>query len=187
MRTEQPRNPSSGPSFKEFLPTILLAASIVLSAFVAYPGYYSLTAEKETFAAVTKEKASREAELATLDALKTQSSVPAYAADLSRYASAFREDAILASLFGGGTGILPLSIGMEKGTRLPNGLSMADINLTLRATSQASFMKYLEYLTGNSSQKRYVVKTANFPFDSTSPKTEPFQVTVTLGLYYYSK
>ncbi|MDQ1343644.1 MAG: hypothetical protein QG650_364 [Patescibacteria group bacterium] len=175
-------------AFVEFLPAILLAASILLAVFSAYPDYYSLTAKQDEYAQAAKEKTDKQAELAMLGDFKTQSSVPAFAIEIFRYASPFREDHILESLFSAGnsSSVLPLSIGIDRGTKMPNGLSQGNVELALRVTSQTALMKYFEYLTGTSGKKRYVIKAVNFPYDSTMSKSDAFQVTVSLGFSHYS-
>lgn len=187
MRSPQPTEVIKQKSgMSEYLPAILLALAILLAVFSAYPDYYALTAKKDEHAQVTKEKAQKTSELATLNSFKEQSATPAFAADLSRYAAPFREDAVLESLFTGPVGVLPLSIGIEKGSKMPNGLSQGTVDLTLRVTSQATLMRYFEYLTGTTGKKRYVIKSVNFPFDSTSPQSAALQVNVTLGFSHYS-
>lgn len=171
----------------EFLPAILLAVSILLAVFSAYPDYYALTAKKDERAQVMKERDEKSAELAKLDSFKTQSATPAFAADIARYAAPFREDELIDSLFvPGASGVLPLSIGIEKGSKMPNGLMQGTLDVTLRAGNQAALMKYYEYLTGTTGKKRFVIKSTNFAFDSTSPKNGTFQVAVTLGFSHYS-
>lgn len=186
MRSPQPSQTIKKSALSEYLPAILLAVSILLAVFSAYPDYYALTAKQDEHAQAVKEKTAKQAELTQLNAFKTQSAVPAFAADISRYASPFREDAVLQSLFTRNSGILPLSITLDRGSKMPNGLSQGNVELLLRASSQAALMKYFEYLTGITGTKRYVIKSVNFPFDSTSPKNEPFQVTVSLGFSHYS-
>lgn len=183
-QTSQGTKPRSG--IMEFLPAILLAASILLAVFSAYPDYYALTGKKDEYAQVMKEKSEKSAQLATLNGFKTQAATPAFAADLVRYAAPFREDTILSSLFSGPVGVLPLSVGIDKGSKMPSGLSQGSVDLTLRVTSQAMLMRYFEYLTGITGTKRYVIKSVNFPFDSTSSQTTGFQVSVNLGFSHYS-
>lgn len=187
MRSPQPSQViKSQSAFSEFAPAVLLAIAILLAVFSAYPDFYALTGKQDEYSQAVKEKTAKSAELAQLNAFKDQSATPAFAADLSRYASPFREDTVLESLFGGPVGIIPLSMGIEKGTKMPSGLSQGNVELTLLATSQATLMKYFEYLTGNTGPKRYVIKSVNFPFDSTSPQSSAFQVTVSLGFSHYS-
>ncbi len=187
MRSPQPTEVIKKKSqASEFLPAILLAAAILLAVFSAYPDYYALTGKQDEYSQAVKEKSEKSAELAKLNAFKEQSATPAFAADIARYAAPFREDAILDSLFTGSNGVLPLSIGIDKGSRMPNGLSQGTVDLTLRAGNQAALMQYFEYLTGESGKKRYVIKSANFPFDSTSPRNGTFQVSVSLGFSHYS-
>ena len=188
------RSPNSSEAVKsnakvsEFVPAILLAVSILLAVFSAYPDYYALTAKKDEHAQVMKERSDKSAELAKLDSFKTQSATPAFAADIARYAAPFREDELIDSLFAPGfsAGILPLSIGIEKGSKMPNGLMQGTLDVTLRAGNQAALMKYYEFLTGTTGKKRFVIKSTNFSFDSTSPKNGTFQVSVSLGFSHYS-
>lgn len=187
MRSPQPSEvlkPRSG--ILEFLPAVFLAGAILLATFSAYPDFYALTAKKDEYAQVVKEKSEKSATLASLNAFKTQSAAPVFAADLARYASPFREDSVLSSLFSGPVGVLPLSIGIDKGSKMPNGLSQGTVDLTLRVTSQSMLMRYFEYLTGTTGSKRYVIKSVSFPFDSSSPQSSGFQVSVNLGFSHYS-
>jgi hypothetical protein len=172
---------------ESFLPSTLLIAAILIAAFFTYDQYYLLTAKREELRQAENEKTSLGQTLSDLGKLKTQASVPAFAEEISRYASPFREDAVLASLFEKNSGILILSVGMKKGEKLPNGLSMADITVSLRTTSQQALLKYLDALTGITGKKRYVVKQIAFPFDSASASNGPIQVNLSLGLYHSSK
>lgn len=188
MRNVQPPESRKTAPVPEFLPAILLAAAILVSAFFAYPDYYALTGKRDEYAQAVQERDARSKELSELDALKTKASEPAFAQDLERYAGPYREDAVIESLFAGTTNsVLPISVGLDRGSKLPSGLSQGSVELGLRVGNQAALLRYVTYLTSEQAKKRFVIKSMSFPFDSTSPKIEPFSVSISLGYTHHSK
>lgn len=172
----------------EFLPAVMLAVAIVVSALFAYPDFYTVTAKKDEYVQASNERETKSKELAELNVLKSKASEPIFAEELERYAGPYREDSIITSLFSGlNNGVLPLSIALDRGNKLPNGLSQGSVELGLRVGNQAVLLRYVNYLTSEKAKKRYVIKSMSFPFDSTSPKIEPFNVSISLGFTHHSK
>ncbi|EKD29751.1 MAG: hypothetical protein ACD_78C00290G0001 [uncultured bacterium (gcode 4)] len=72
---------------------------------------------------------------------------------------------------------------MNKGEKLPNGLSEANISLSFQSQDITTLNNFLEYLTaGKTNKKSYVIKNMSFPLDTT--KNEPIASTVELGMFY---
>lgn len=63
-----------------------------------------------------------------------------------------------------------------------NGLSLANIHLTVNAASKDQLVAFLDYLTSPQSTKRYVIKSVDYPYDPTMPGGT---ATLSLGMYYY--
>ena len=73
---------------------------------------------------------------------------------------------------------------MTKGEKTPNGLSLANISLSLKAQDRATLGNYLNYLTNSKTNKKsYIIKNLNFPLDTM--KDVPVSVNMELGMYYF--
>lgn len=104
--------------------------------------------------------------------------------NIGRYASEFREDTIIDSLFAPINGVSIANIAISKGDKAPNGLSLATISLTLKTQDITTLENFLDYLTNSKTNKKsYIIKSLNFPFDTT--KNEPASVSLELGMYYF--
>lgn len=88
------------------------------------------------------------------------------------------------------TGIAPItisSISVDKGSKLPSGLSLGHVNLSLQAPELENIIAYLTYLT-TQSHFAFTLDDISLPLD-TNPEngTVPtgYGLTISLGVYYY--
>ena len=179
------KTPSAAPApapkkVPEYLPAVLIAASVAILVFFTYGQYYSLVAAKEGYNLAAEESNTLKGEQESLNALQAQSQTPALQAEIASFAAPYREDAILDSLFPTNPGVLVLSVGLKKGQKLPIGLAETEIPLVIRADNQDVLFKYLAKLTDPAAKKRYVIKSASFPFDSSPSSDATVQASVTL-------
>lgn len=103
---------------------------------------------------------------------------------ISQFASQYREDVILNQLYKKFDWTSVDSISMDKWQKLPNWLSMADILITVSAKNVTELKKYLDYLTWDDSEIRFVIKSISFPFNSFDTNS-PTQASISLWMYYY--
>ena len=107
--------------------------------------------------------------LTSLQAVEKNLKDPTIAGDIQRYASSFREDDILENIFSNTSGVSIQNISMDKGQKTPNGLSLANINLSLMVTSKDQLISFLDYLTSPTNTKRYIIQSVNYPYDPVTP------------------
>lgn len=68
--------------------------------------------------------------------------------------------------------------------KAPNGLSVSDISLSLKAENILALNNYLDYLTNSKTNKKsFVIKNLSFPFDTT--KNEAVSANLTISMYYF--
>lgn len=170
---------------------IILAITLLTGLFYTWDAYTAYIENQDTLTKTRIENVDKKKVLDNLMALGGEDgnggriqSDAALKDSLERYAGTFREDAIIDSIFAKGANVSISSITIGKGGKLPNGLSMADISLSLRAPNIATLNNYLDYLTEKKENKKsYVIKNLSFPFDST--KDESVNVSLSLGMYYF--
>jgi hypothetical protein len=107
---------------------------------------------------------------------------PVIADNLKRYAGSFREDDIFENIFSNTSGVSIQNINIDKGQKTSNGLSLANITMTLTTTSKEQLIAFLNYLTDAKGTKRYVIKSLSYPFD---PANSGGLVSLSLGMYYF--
>ena len=165
---------------------ILLLVSILLLFWVVQPEYADY-ADKSTVAdGVKSDLEKKTSELDALNTIKTRLDDPTVRAQVDRYAGEFREDTVLASVFGARTlGVNLASVSMSPGQRLTNGLSLANISVSFTTRDLPTLTQYLSYLTAPDSDRRYVIKTLAFPYGK--DHKSDISVSATLGMYYLGK
>jgi|GEM_PF-5736054 len=175
---KSPKAPGNIPSL------LILVLSIALAFFFTRSQYYQYMENKDTLASTTQEMQQKKADLEALQIVaKNIEADKAVSDTIERFGGTFREDAILDSLFVPTTGVSISNITMNKGEKLPNGLSEANISLSFQSQDITKLNTFLEYLTsGKTNKKSYVIKNFSFPFDTT--KNEPITSSIELGMYY---
>ncbi len=104
--------------------------------------------------------------------------------DIERYAGDFREDVIFDNLFASINGINIATVSLSPTGKTPNGLSLANISLSIRAQDIASLTNYLNYLTQSKvGKKSYIIRSLSFPLDTT--KDDPIAVNLEISMYYF--
>ena len=188
METSYLRNPAQSGAQKQAdrLPHMvgLIIATVVILAFFTQGYIQDFMEKSDTLQSAQDKLVSLTIEKTNLQTIeKDIASDTTKQADLKRYAGDFREDEILDSLFSQNTGVSIQSVSLDRGQKMPNGLSMANVNLGLTVTSKAQLSAFLDYLTAENSPKRYVIKSVDYPFGSSDMGGS---INLSLGTYYFS-
>lgn len=163
---------------------ILMITIILIFSFSynIYANYIKLNQELSNF---KSKKLSLTTELNFLNEKKVQvNNDKEIKKALSQFAWDYREDLILNQIYKNFDWIKVGNISLNKWQKLPNGLSMANITINLTAKNLTEFNKYLEYLTWESYNLRFIIKNVSFPFDSQNNNLS-FQASINLGMYYF--
>lgn len=104
---------------------------------------------------------------------------------IKQFASEYREDLIINQIYKQFLWVTIDSISMDKWQKLPNWLSIANISISVSVKDVDKLKSYLDYLTWESSDIRFVIKSISFPLDTNNLKNNT-QASLSLGMYYYS-
>ncbi|HRI36606.1 MAG TPA: hypothetical protein PK765_06150 [bacterium] len=170
-------------SSRAMLTTIIAIVTLGLLYFVTWNEYDRYLASGDRLAMLQSRKAERMEAQQKLEAIRDEVATPDVRADLVRYAGAFREDELYDHLFEGSRDLKIGSVSLAKGSQLPNGLSFGTVSLNFETPDIPALNRYLEYLTNQNAERRYVIKSVSFPYEP--GMSGPFGVGLSLGLYYY--
>lgn len=170
---------------KQVISLILLIASILLGFFITIDQGYTYIEQKDTLEMTTKEILEKKWTLEKLQEMaKSIETNVELQNDMARYAGDFREDIIIDSIFSPISGVSIASMSMSEWEKAPNGLSLANITLSLKVRDRDTLNKFLNYLTNSKiNTKSYIIKSLTFPFDTT--KDEPVSVSLELSMHYF--
>ena len=166
---------------------ILLFVAFSIVFFFTMDAYYAYAAQKDTLASALAEKESKTSLLSSLNTLKTEAADPKNKGDIDRYAGVYHEDEFLSVLLASSTDITVSSVSLDKGERLPSGLSKANFTVAFQAMNENALEQLLDTLTSASSRKRFQIKGISFPFDSSKVSTSAIPVSLQLGSYYLAR
>ncbi len=165
------------------IPVILVLVGLFIGGFFTYDLYYSSMEKSSNLEDVTREVEGYRKTLDSLNTLKQSVASDTAQADVVRYAGNYREDQILESIFAvSGSGVSIGSVSLNPGERLPSGISLASVGLSIQADSVARLNTFIDDLTGVYGKRRYLVKGLTFPMDTDA--SAPVSASVQLGLYY---
>ena len=176
---------------------ILLALTLLVGIFAIrplYTEYMDTKIEKQT---LEKTQTELKNELNALIALQatfassgsTELTEKARKLD-KRWSEADIMSAVMLNDYTKGSAYIPApisisSITLDEGKKLPSGLSLGTINLSLTASDIDKVIDYLTYLTTNSGYV-FTLDTINLPISSPSQKeVNNIGLAVNLGVYYY--
>ena len=170
---------------KQIIAIVLFVLAIAFGFFFTKEQYYSYLEKADTLETISKNAGEKKESLDRLVSLgKEIAENASLQSDIERYAGVFREDTILDSLFAPMDGVNISSVSIAHGEKMPNGLSLANLNLTFQAQDLTTLKGFLNYLTASKTNKKsYMIKSLSFPFDLS--KNEPITSNVTLGMYYF--
>lgn len=104
---------------------------------------------------------------------------------IKQFAWEYREDIILNQLYKPFAGATVDNVTMNKWTTLPIGLNMANIWVTITTKDTVTLKNFLDYLTWEKSEIRFVIKNISFPLD-TNDLNSTIKTDISLWMYYYS-
>lgn len=170
---------------KQVISLVFIILSIGIGFFFTMNQGYSYIEKKDTLETTHKEATEKKQALEKLQTMvKDTEGNTGLRTDIERYGSEFREDTIIDSIFAPINGVNIANISMSKGEKAPNGLSVANITLSLKAEDIGSLNNYLDYLTNSKTNKKsYIIKNLSFPLDTT--RNEPISVSLVIGMYYF--
>lgn len=180
---------------------LLVALSILIFIFVARPMYGAYSASSSELLSLETQIEQKKSEYAKLQELEKsiQDETSPFASRIEKISQPFHEANILEAVMVNndftrknpqGTSLISLGdVTLSPGTKLPNGLHMGTIHLSIISGSIDNIVGYLTYLTQNAPYA-FVLDTITLPLNSTPTSSlENSQVSVsfqvTLGIYYY--
>lgn len=166
---------------------VILFVAFCIAFFVTMDAYYAYAATKDSLATAATDKADKTALLESLNSLKSEAADPKSAGDIERYAGKYHEDEFLSVLLANTANITISSVSLDKGERLPSGLSKANFNLAFQASNETALEQFLDTLTSASARKRFQIKSMSFPFDSSKISLSAIPVQIQLGSYYAAR
>ncbi|MDD2487597.1 MAG: hypothetical protein PHS92_04485 [Candidatus Gracilibacteria bacterium] len=179
-------NSFKNPEQKSIYASVLIVLSLIVLFFVTKDSYYANMEKNTNLEALTNQSQELKDELNALNKIKSDlSSSPQMQKIMNQYGGEFREDNIINNIFMANRGINISDISMDKGEKLPNGLTLANVSINLQAQKIEDLNNYYNYLTSENSNLRFVIKNTNFPFNMKNTGTLP--VSISLGMYYFSK
>ena len=158
---------------------VLLGLSIILVVTLLYPLYTSYMDSVVEISSLEKTKAEKTTKL---DAIKNMQAlfVSSGASDIktrvSKYNHKFNTSDIIESVminnYTTGTSLTPpainiANIAVDPGKKLPSGLSLANVTLSLSADTPDQIIDYLTYLT-QESRFAYTIDSISLPIDTAS-------------------
>ena len=166
---------------------ILLFVAFCIVFFVTMDTYYTYASTKDSLANILSEKTSKTALLESLNTLKTAATDPKNTGDIERYTGQYHEDEFLSVLLANTPNISISSVSLDKGEKLPSGLSKANFTLAFQAGNEATLEQFLDTLTSANARKRFQIKSMSFPFDSSKVSLSTIPVSIQLGSYYLAR
>lgn len=167
----------------QFLPVLLVLIGFFVGGFFTYDLGYTMMDKSSVLEDIQHEAAEKRKTLDALGAIKQSADLPENQVDIQKYAGQFREDQILESLFAvSGSGVTIGAVSFQQGERLPSGISLGSVNISVQAENLTRFNSLIDDLTGENAKRRYMIKALSFPYDTNS--ASPIAATIQLGLYY---
>lgn len=177
---------------------IIIGLSLLIIIFGLYPLYTNYVDGSVELANLTKIKAEKTAKI---DAIKRMQALFAgtgssdIKARVDKYKNKFNTSDIMETVMVNNyTKNSPLtpasisiaSINIDAGRKLPSGLSLGNVALSLSADTPDQIIDYLTYLT-TESRFAFTIDSITLPLDTASiaPTTTGISLSITLGVYYY--
>lgn len=171
---------------KNIYTVIIVLLSLLILLFVTKDFYDSNLEKNASLETLNKQSEDLKTELDSLNKIKIElSSSVKMQKIMNQYGWDFREDQIINNIFNNNKWINIASISMDKGEKLPNWLTLANVSLSVQSSSMADLNNYYSYLTSEDSKMRFIIKNTNFPYDIKNNSSIP--VSLSLWMYYFSK
>lgn len=164
----------------QIIPIGLLVLSVLVAFFFTYDSFIEYQAKIEETQATQHESEEAGKLLEHLDGVKTQ--VTSGNSDIGKYIRPFREDVLYKQVFdlAQNSGQIT-NISLTQGEVLSTGLSLAGIQLQLQADSMENLLGFMDKVTHENSERRFLIKSVSFPYSS--EQEGPISASILLGAY----
>lgn len=180
---------------------IIVGLSLLLIALVTYPLYEQYVDRSIQLRALEQTQSQKQDKVNAIKAMQarfsTASGSDALVKKVARYDHSFNTsdimEVVMVNDFTKGTNLNPATIRIDgvnisKGTKLPSGLSLANVSINLAGVSIDDIVNYITYLTVDS-KLAFTIDNINLPLDTApsvvASNTGLVNMGVNLGVYYY--
>ena len=177
---------------------IIIWCSLIIIIFWLYPLYAEYVDTSTEIATIEKIKSEK---ITKIDAIKKMQALFAgtgssdLKAQVDRYKNKFNTsdimETVMVNRYTKETTLTPASIRVgaitiNQGRKLPSGLSLGTIGLSVSADTPDQIVDYLTYLT-TESRLAFTIDSISLPLDTANiaPTTTGIALSITLGVYYY--
>jgi hypothetical protein len=177
---------------------IIIGLSLLIISLGLYPLYVSYVDTSVQIATIEKtksEKTTKSEAIKKMQALFAGSGSSDIKAKVEKYKNKFDTSSIMSTVmlnkYTASSTLTPpainiSSINIDPGKKLPSGLSLGTVSLSLSADTPDQIVDYLTYLTTESSLA-FTIDSISLPLDTANvaPTTTGVSLSITLGVYYY--
>jgi hypothetical protein len=177
---------------------IIMGISIILIVLVIYPMYINYTDTKVVISSLEKtkvEKLKKIDEITAMQRIFTESGSSDIKSKVQKYNHPYNTsnilEAVMVNKYTKSTDLSPSSVNIgtvsvDKGKKLPSGLSLANVSIVVSAESPDQIIEYITYLTTESSFA-FTLDNISLPLDTASlaQDSKSLSLALSLGVYYY--
>jgi hypothetical protein len=175
-----------------------MGISIILIVLVIYPMYINYTDTKVVISTLEKTKAEKLKKIEEITAMQrifTESGSSDIKSKVQKYNHPYNTsnilEAVMVNKYTKSTDLSPSSVNIgtvsvDKGKKLPSGLSLANVSIVVSAESPDQIIEYITYLTTESSFA-FTLDNISLPLDTASlaQDSKSLSLALSLGVYYY--
>ena len=178
---------------------ILVGITIILAVVAMRPGYTAYIEKQGSLEAAHAEQLSKTEDLVTLKKLQSEflsGGITELGKKIQKLDQKITTTELMRSVMindytrpnGSQTAAITVSsISVDTGKKLPNGLSLAQVQISIQGNSVSDIVNYITYLTQDANYS-FILDEIALPIDTAPEDTalqSGFGLTLTLGVYYY--
>lgn len=177
---------------------IIMGLSLLLIILVLYPIYITYVDTSIEVTAIEKTKSEKEKkinEIKTMQAMFAGSGSSELKEKVKKYNHTFNTsdimEAVMLNKFTKPTALTPASIeigpiSIGKWSKLPNGLSLASVSVSVTGDTPDQIIEYITYLA-TESEFAFTIDNISLPIDTASSNADATKtsLSLSLGVYYY--
>lgn len=183
-----------------FYSPILIGITLLIALFVLQPAYENMMSEEITNSTLSKTKNEKTETLSVLKKMqkeleKTNTWTSLLAEKVKRLDKKWNSADIISAVMltdytlSNSFTVPRISIGgisVSEGTKLPSGLSLGNVSVSVSATSLDAMIEFITYLTQKSPYV-FTIDSISLPIDTGEPSSSSDGITLSLslGVYYY--
>ncbi|EKE26316.1 MAG: hypothetical protein ACD_4C00337G0004 [uncultured bacterium (gcode 4)] len=174
---------------KNIYSSLILIISLLIVFFITKDMYFENVEKNANLEALNTQSNELQSELQELNKIKADLDKNVKMKKiLNQFGWEYREDRVVNNIFPKNINWLTIwGISMDKWNKLPNWLSLANISVNVEAEKIIDLVNYLDYLTSENSDIRFLVKNISVPFGADMNMNQKIQVPINLWMYYFSK